>query len=442
MKRMFWIAAGLLLAVGLISVGCARSGDQMPQEEVEEDGGVISNSDADAPKTVESTQIIDFDCEFSGLLMEEEDTRLAGRAYKLKAKLENGAVKGSYFVRADDGDKEEPFRNSHDFMNELHKIVSEYDLAQYNGYSHKVSGLPDNYGAVLSVTYASGESIYAYDNQDCFLSVDAMEALEALFLSQTEPYPEALDISVAEEFTMENVNGCFLSVKYPVLTPGYLHWDGTYRNGEGHNALSLALDAYNTEIRMDQESVLNYNLRPAAEKMEADAPAELYSLAEVYVTRSDKRVVSFYESVTRNIGVIGEQQYRRAFNFDTVSGKKLGFADVFTDTKELPELLAKAFSEAAPELGNTDELAEKIALSIEEENGQVCFALAKGGVHFFAEKNPLGGSVGIVHAMLSYWDHPELVKLFYRPAAEKCITRLEYDMDYLLVDGTPLRRSW
>ncbi len=439
MKRMFWIAALLIVAVAVVLTGCAR---QTPSEVVEADGGVQNDTSYDAPKTIESTQIIAFSCEFSAFDRAEEDTRLAGRAYQLEAKLENGAVKGSYYAHTRYDGERETFRESHSFMAALQKVVAEYDLAQHNGLSYRVSGLPKDYGAALSVTYASGESIHASNNQSCFLSIDAMEALEALFYAQIEPYPTALDLSVAEEFTMEDVNGCFLSIRYPVLTLGHSHWDGTYRNGQGHDALDAALDVYNREIRMDQEAMLKYTLRPAAEQMAEDGTLELYSLADVYVTRSDDRVVAFYEATTQYTGLIPQQQFRRAFNFDAKTGKKLAFADVFTDVNELPDLLAEAFAAADPDLEQARELAAGIGVSIQEEDGIVCFALAKGGVHFFAEKNPLGGPVGIVHAMLSYWDYPELVKAFYHPAAETNLTRLEYDTDYVLVDGTPLRMSW
>ena len=439
MKRMFWIAALLIVAVAVVLTGCAR---QTPSEVVEADGGVQNDTSYDAPKTIESTQIIAFSCEFSGFTMDEKDTRLAGRAYQLEAKLENGAVKGSHHAYTRFDGEKKTFRASHSFMNDLQQVVAEHDLAQHNGLSYRVSGLPEGYGALLTVDYASGEHIYASDNQNCFLSIDAMEALEALFYSQIEPYPTALDLSVAEEFTMEDVNGCFLSIRYPVLTLGHPHWDGTYRNGQGHDALDAALDAYNMEIRMDQEAMLKYTLRPAAEQMTGDGTLELYSLADVYVTRSDDRVVSFYEAMTQYTGLIPEQQFRRAFNFDAKTGKKLAFADVFTDVNDLPDLLAEAFAAADPSLDSADGLAAKIGVSIQEEDGIVCFALAKGGVHFFAEKNPLGGPVGIVHVMLSYWDYPELVKAFYHPAAKTSLTRLEYDTDYVLVDGTPLRMSW
>jgi len=442
MKRMFWIAAGVMVAMGLLLVGCSHRVDQTPPDVTQPDGGVQSDTSIDAPKTIQSTQIVTFRCKFSGYAMDEEDTRLAGRAYQLEAKLENGAVKGSYYAYTRYDGEKQPFRASHTFMTALQKVVAEHDLAQHNGLSYRVSGLPEDYGAALSVGYASGESIYASNNQSCFLSFDAMEALEALFRSQVETNPDALDLSVGEEFTLEHVDGCFVSVQYPVLTLGYPHWDGDYQNGQGHDALDVALDNYNREIQMDQQALLNYTLRPAAQRLALEGVEELYSLAEVYVTRSDERVVSFYEAMTQCNGLIPEQQYRRTFNFNAETGKKLTFADVFTSVNDLPELLAEAFAAADPSLSASDGLAERIGLSIREEDGIVCFALANGGVHFFAEKNPLGGPVGVVHAMLTYKDFPELVKLFYRPQARSWVTRVEYDTDYILADGTPLHMTW
>lgn len=442
MKRMFWIIVGLLVAVGLMLAGCVHRSNQTLLEVADGDGGVQNDTSYDAPKTIESTQIISFRCDFSGFPLSKEDTHLAGQAYQLEAKLKNGAVTGSYCAYTTYDSEKKIFHASHSFMNTLQKVVTEHDLAQHNGYSYRVSGLPEGYGACLEVEYASGEHIYASDNQSCFLSIDAMEALEALFYGEIEPYPIPLDLSVAEELAMEDVGGCFLSIRYPVLTLGYPHWDGAYRNGQGHNALDAALDNYNREIRMDQEAMLRYTLRPAAEQMTGEGSLELYSLADVYVTRSDNRVLAFYEAMTQYTGVIGEQQFRRTFNVDAKTGKKLTFADVFTDVNNLPDLLAEAFAAVDPSLDPADALADRIDAAIQEESGQVCFALANGGVHFFAEKNPLGGTVGIVHAMLSYRDYPELVKAFYRPAAKQWLTKLQYDTDYVLPDGITLRMAW
>ena len=99
--------------------------------------------------------------------------------YQLHAKLENGAVRGMYRVR--DTGETHSFRVSQKFLGEVQILVASYSLAQYNGHDYTVAGLPDEYGAQLDVQYASRESIYAYDNQDNFLPLEAMNELLNLF---------------------------------------------------------------------------------------------------------------------------------------------------------------------------------------------------------------------------------------------------------------------
>lgn len=82
------------------------------------------------------------------------------------------------------GDKSE-FEADLSFMTKLQDIVSKYDFAQYNGYSHHVSGLPDMYGECIDIKYASGESIYASDNQSGFIPFEAIKNLVKLFDSYT-----------------------------------------------------------------------------------------------------------------------------------------------------------------------------------------------------------------------------------------------------------------
>ena len=53
------------------------------------------------------------------------------------------------------------------------------------------------YGVSLQIVYASGERISASNNQDCFLPLEAMEELEALFRQQLPKSPVAVD--AAEE---------------------------------------------------------------------------------------------------------------------------------------------------------------------------------------------------------------------------------------------------
>ena len=161
------------------------SGCGLPVRETDDiDGGVKTyNNGEDSPKVIESTEIVSFEFEVSLYnIVVEEESELVGRNYKLSAVLEDGAVKSKIQWRDRAGAGEEgDFTADTSFMTSLQEIVSKYNFAQYNGYISKVSGLPDMYGAKIDIKYASGESIYAYDNQDCFISIDAINELVEIF---------------------------------------------------------------------------------------------------------------------------------------------------------------------------------------------------------------------------------------------------------------------
>ena len=130
-----------------------------------------------------ATEIISYDSEFSFISsFFDEESELAGKVYKLSAVLEDNTVKVKidWRDRAGNGDKSE-FETDSSFMAKLQDVVSKYDLAKHNGYTHHVSGLPDMNGEQIDIKYASGESIYAHDNQDGFLPMEAMEELIELF---------------------------------------------------------------------------------------------------------------------------------------------------------------------------------------------------------------------------------------------------------------------
>lgn len=161
------------------------SGCRLPVRETDDiDGGVKTyNSGEDSPKVIESTEIVSFECEFSLIAaVLEEESELAGRIYTLDADMDNGAVKCKidWYGRESSSVPRE-FTADASFMKKLQGIVEKYDFAQHNGYESVVGGLPHMYGAKLDIRYASGESIYAYDNQDCFISFDAMKELVELF---------------------------------------------------------------------------------------------------------------------------------------------------------------------------------------------------------------------------------------------------------------------
>ena len=177
-KRESFTLVLLLLIAAIFCTGCML---KTPKEEpVEEDGGVKDNSDYDAPKVIQSDLIIAFQCDFSALDRTEEDTYLSGKNYRLEARLKDGAVKGRYDLYGD-RDEDILFAADHSFMYRLQEVVSKHNLVQYNGMDIFVSGLPEMYGSKLQIVYASGERIYATNNQDCFLPLEAMEELETIF---------------------------------------------------------------------------------------------------------------------------------------------------------------------------------------------------------------------------------------------------------------------
>lgn len=151
---------------------------------VTEDGAVQKRNVKNAPKTITSELIINFKCVFSTETI-MDDIPIEHGVYALSARLSDGAVRGEYKMHTHSGGGEQfLFHNSHRFMRELQSIVGKYNFAEFNGKECHVSGLPDMYGAEIRIVYASGERIDSSDNQDCFLPIEAMEALAKLFLKQ------------------------------------------------------------------------------------------------------------------------------------------------------------------------------------------------------------------------------------------------------------------
>ena len=150
----------------------------------DDDGGVQKLIDRNAPKSIISENIIVFECVFSTVAL-AEDIPIEHGIYTLSARLRDGAVRGEYKMRTRHGAGEQfLFRESHSFMRKIQSIVKTYDFAKHNGMEYSVSGLPDMYGARIHIVYASGESLYASDNQSNFLPIEAMSELVKLFLSQ------------------------------------------------------------------------------------------------------------------------------------------------------------------------------------------------------------------------------------------------------------------
>ena len=152
---------------------------------IDADGGIVKTVNADAPKIINSTQIMIFECKFSTLAFLDLDADIENRVYILEARLENEFVNGRYRHRSRfENNVDVKFKAEQSFMERLQRIIEEHNLAKDNGVCVEVKGLPDMYGAKLRVDYASGERIYTSNNQDNFLSVSAMKVMLRLFRTQ------------------------------------------------------------------------------------------------------------------------------------------------------------------------------------------------------------------------------------------------------------------
>ena len=186
MKWLF-IGLGCALAVAAVSGGvwaiCKKS---FVKNTDPIDGGVVKRYWTDAPKIIESQEIVSFHCEISLLAACDAD-EIGHRVYKLDAAVKDGEVLVTYDWRDRSGESDKAeYKADADFMVRLQEIVTTYDFAKHNGYYHTVSGLPDMYGESLNIVYASGERIDIYDNQSGFLPYEAEKALVNLFGAATK----------------------------------------------------------------------------------------------------------------------------------------------------------------------------------------------------------------------------------------------------------------
>lgn len=147
------------------------------------DGGVVHNdTDPDAPKTIESNEMVSFECEISFYGITEDDSDYYGRNYNLSAIENEGVVSCKIDWRGRDGEGNgRSYTTDKSFLEALRTIVIMYDIAGFNGHSHSVSGLPDMYGIRLDIRYSSGERIYIYNNQDHVIPLEAAESIVTLF---------------------------------------------------------------------------------------------------------------------------------------------------------------------------------------------------------------------------------------------------------------------
>ena len=189
MKKVITIIAIILIVAVLGVVGIriissrhVMDGPGMVNEPAAEpiDGGHYDKSDPNASKEVKSEDLTEF--YFDGAPGEFDDEALPALRYMFSAKLEGGKLSGVYTVlNRDDSELKKKFTSDKALMVKLNEIIKSYDLPSFNGLYEMTAGIPNDYGAELEAVYASGETIEAYSNDSCFISVEAFKEIERLF---------------------------------------------------------------------------------------------------------------------------------------------------------------------------------------------------------------------------------------------------------------------
>ena len=134
------------------------------------DGGTRIRRDTSAPKEIVSEELLRFFCRFSTLSLIDEEGLLPG-VYSFGASKEaEGVVCTADCTNPQVLRGERRDVRTEAFLAELDALLRRYDVARYNGQYYKVSGLPDFFGVTVDAAYASGETLYCYNNQDPFLS--------------------------------------------------------------------------------------------------------------------------------------------------------------------------------------------------------------------------------------------------------------------------------
>lgn len=91
---------------------------------IEEDGGIVKTVNVNAPKIINSTQIMIFECKFSTLAFLDLDADIGNRVYILEARLESEFVNGRYRHRSRfENNVDVKFKAEQSFMERLQRII-------------------------------------------------------------------------------------------------------------------------------------------------------------------------------------------------------------------------------------------------------------------------------------------------------------------------------
>ena len=182
-SRILIIAMSLLLACPLTA--CKKKSET---KATHIKGGSTKKVDKDAPKEIESTELISLSIKSSTIAsvgVEEYEGLESGVYYfEFEVDLKTKEGSGSYrFEKQYEEDEavDYEFSADEDFMIKLEKIIRDGGISRLNGNHNKTNGIQDIYGYRVSAVYASGEKISCSDNSSNWISLETTKELNDLF---------------------------------------------------------------------------------------------------------------------------------------------------------------------------------------------------------------------------------------------------------------------
>ena len=152
------------------------------------DGGTRISNDTDAPKEISSRELVSFSCRFSFLSLTDFPLKQGVHFFTAGRDDDGKGCTAAYNCSTAPGEGQSRVCKA-EFLGSIDALLRKYNVAQHNGRYYKVSGLPNFYGASVDAVYASGETIYCYNNQDPFLPIGLIQELYSLFVGTSDNSP-------------------------------------------------------------------------------------------------------------------------------------------------------------------------------------------------------------------------------------------------------------
>ncbi len=155
MKKILIYAAAVLLVIG---GGCRRAEETETENDNVMGGGTVDHTDAGAPKTIESDEIVSFSASF----YVNDDYAYGGSWYAYSLWEENGKLmleESRAYRISTEADAS--------LLQEVQKVIAKHELTKLNGIDKHTAGLPEQFQpCYLSALYASGEKLYFSFNNE------------------------------------------------------------------------------------------------------------------------------------------------------------------------------------------------------------------------------------------------------------------------------------